>query len=185
MNDPTLIGPCADYEHDLVELHDGDLPLERASVVRLHVAQCPRCSAWVQAFASIDARLAAELPRPELASDFEARLQERLAALSRPAARGDQLGTLDLEREHDALLEALRRGARRSALLGAIGWATAMACIFIAARDLFREASGVLATVPGGTESWMVFSVVGVAVAVAGLAWSAVRDRLPLPGLAR
>jgi len=43
----------------------------------------------------------------------------------------------------------------------------------------------VLATVPGGTEPWMVFGVVGVAVAIAGLAWSAVRGGLPLPSLAR
>ena len=32
MNDPTLIGPCADYEHELVELHDGGLPPERAAL---------------------------------------------------------------------------------------------------------------------------------------------------------
>lgn len=185
MNDPTLIGRCADYEHDLVELHEGALPPERASVVRLHVAHCARCRDWAQAFASLDAGLAAALPRLELSADFEARLQDRLAALSRPAARGDQLGARDLEREHDALLAALRRGARRKALLGAIGSAAVAACVFIAARDLLRELSGVLATVPGGTEPWMVFSVVGVAVAVAGLAWSGVRGGLPLPGLAR
>jgi len=185
MNDPTLIGPCADYEHDLVELHDGALPLERASVVRLHVAQCARCRNWARAFASLDAGLAVALPRVELSTDFEARLQDRLTALSRPAARSDQTGTLELEREHDALIATLRRGARRSAVLGAIGWATAMACVFVAARDLLGEMSGVLATVPGGTEPWMVFGVVGVAVAIAGLAWSAVRGGLPLPSLAR
>jgi len=183
MNDPTLIGPCADYEHDLVELHDGDLPPERASVVRLHVAQCARCRDWTQAFAALDARLAAELPRPVLTAHFEARLQDRLAALSRPAARGDLNGAL--EHEHDALLAALRRGARRNALLGAIGWATAMACAFLAARDLLPEMRGALASVPAGTEPWMVFGVVGVAVAIAGLAWSGVRGGLPLPGLVR
>jgi hypothetical protein len=184
MNDPTLIGPCADYEHELVELHDGALPLERASAVRLHVAQCARCRDWARAFASLDAGLAAALPRAELPADFETRLQDRLAALSRPTARGDQIGTLELEREHVALLATLRRGARRSAVLGAIGWATTMACVFVAARDLLREMSGVLAAVPGGTEPWMVFGVVGVAVAVAGLAWSGVRGGLPLPSLA-
>jgi len=185
MNDPTLIGPCADYEHDLVELHDGALPPERAGIVRLHVTQCARCRDWAQAFASLDTGLAAAMPRVGLSADFEARLQERLAAPSRPTARGDRLGRLELEREHDALLAALRRGARRNALLGAIGSATAAACVFVAARDLLRETSGLLATVPGSTEPWMMFSVVGVAVAIAGLAWSAVRGALPLPGLAR
>jgi len=180
MNDPTLIGACADYEHDLVELHDGALPPERASVVRLHVAQCVRCRDWAQAFAELDTRLAAELPRPELSADFDARLRERLAALSRPAARPDLRGAL--EHEHDAMITALRRGARRKALLGGIGWATAMTCAFLAARDLLPEMSGVLATVPGGTEPWMMFGAVGVAVAIAGLAWSGVRGGLPLPG---
>jgi hypothetical protein len=42
--------------------------------------------------------------------------------------------------------------------------------------------SGVLATVPGGTEPWLMFGVVGVAFAIAGLAWSAARNGLPLPG---
>jgi hypothetical protein len=80
------------------------------------------------------------------------------------------------------MITALRRGARRRALLGGIGWATAMTCAFLAARDLLPEMSGVLATVPGGTEPWMMFGAVGVAVAIAGLAWSGVRGGLPLPG---
>ena len=183
MNDPTLIGPCADYEHDLVELHDGALPPERASVVRLHVAQCARCRDWSQAFATLDARLATDLPRPRLSADFDARLRERLAALSRPATRPDLRGTL--EHEHDALLAALRRSARRNALLGAIGSATVAACVFIAARDLLREMGGTLTTVLGGTEPWLVFGLAGIAVAIGGLAWSAMRNGLPLPGLAR
>jgi hypothetical protein len=183
MNDPTLIGPCADYEHDLVELHDGALAPERAHAVHLHVEHCARCRDWVQAFAAVDAQLAADLPQPRLSADFDAHLHERLAALTGPGVRSDQ--RITLECEHDALLEALRRGARRNALLGAIGWATAMACAFLLARDLFRETSGVLATVTGSAEPWMVFSVVGVAVAIAGLAWSGVRGGLPLPGFAR
>jgi hypothetical protein len=183
MNDPTLIGPCADYEHDLVELHDGALPPERARVVHLHVEHCARCRDWVQAFATLDARLAADLPQPQLSADFDVRLHERLAALAAPVVRGDLRNAA--EREHDSLVDSLRRGARRSALLGAIGWATTMVCAILIARDLFRETSGVLATVTGGAEPWMVFSVVGVAVAMAGLAWSGVRGGLPLPGLAR
>ena len=183
MNDPTLIGPCADYEHDLVELHDGALPPERARAVRMHAEHCARCRDWAQAFAALDARLAADLPQPRLSADFDARLQERLAALTRPEVRGDLRSAA--EREHDSLVDSLRRGARRSALLGAIGWGTAMACAFLMARDLLRETSGVLATVTGSAEPWMVFSVVGVAVAIAGLAWSTVRAGMPLPGLAR
>jgi anti-sigma factor RsiW len=180
MNDPTLIGPCADYEHDLVDLHDGALAPERASSVRLHVEHCARCRAWAQDFAALDARLAADLPRPELDANFDTHLRERLAALSKPTVRGDLRTAIEVE--HDSLVDTLRRGARRNAVLGAVGWATAMACVFIAARDLLREMNGVLATVPGGTEPWMVFGAVGVAAAIAGLAWSAARNGLPLPG---
>ena len=183
MNDPTLIGPCADYEHDLVELHDGALPPERARAVHLHVAHCSRCRDWARAFAALDARLAADLPQPQLSEGFDARLHERLAELTRPVVRGDLRSAA--EREHDALLATLRRGARRNALLGAIGSAAAAACVFLMVRELLRATSGVLATVPGGTEPWMMFSLVGVAFAIAGLAWSAVRGALPLPGLAR
>jgi hypothetical protein len=183
MNDPTLIGPCADYEHDLVELHDGALPAERARAVRLHVDHCARCREWSRTFAALDVQLAAEFPQPRLSAEFDARLQERLTALTRPVMRGDLRDAV--EREHDSLIDSLRRGARRNAVLGAIGWTTAMACAFLMARDLFRETSGVLAAVPGGTEPWVVFGVVGVAVAIAGLAWSGLRGGLPLPGLAR
>ncbi len=83
------------------------------------------------------------------------------------------------------MIESLRRAARRNALAGAIGTAAAVACALVIARDLLRESAGMLATVPGGTEPWMVFGAVGIAIAVAGLAWSGVRGGLPLPGLAR
>jgi anti-sigma factor RsiW len=183
MNDPTLIGPCADYEHELVELHDSGLPPERVRVVRLHIEQCARCRAWAQEFAALDARLAAELPRPALAADFDARLQARLAALSKPILRGD-LRTA-IESEHDALVDTLRRGARRRALLGAIGAAAATACLLIVARHLLAVNAGALASVAAGLEHWMTFGAAGIAVAIAGLAWSAARNGSLIPGLAR
>ena len=49
MIDTTLIGPCTDYEHDLVDLHDGALAPEQARIVRLHVEHCARCRAWWRA----------------------------------------------------------------------------------------------------------------------------------------
>lgn len=183
MNDPTLIGPCAEYEHDLVELHDGDLPPERVRVLRLHVEQCARCRAWAQEFAALDARLAADLPRPELAANFDARLQERLTALSKPVMRGD-LRTA-IESEHDALVDTLRRGARRRGLLGAIGTAAATGCVLVVARNLLADNAGALASVSVGLDHWLTFGAAGIAVAIAGLGWSAARNGLPLPGLAR
>jgi len=63
MNDPTLIGPCADYEHDLVDLHDGTLPPARAGIVHDHLGHCARCQSWLTEFTALDVRLAGELPR--------------------------------------------------------------------------------------------------------------------------
>jgi anti-sigma factor RsiW len=180
MNDPTLIGPCADYEHDLLDLLDDVLAPERARSVRQHVEQCARCRDWSRAFAALDARLAAVLPQPRLSADFDARLQERLAALTRPVARRDLLSAA--EREHDSLIEALRHAARRNAVAGAVGTAAAVACALVLARDLLRESAGILASVPGGNEPWLVFGLTGIVVAIAGLAWSAARNGLPLPG---
>jgi len=156
-----------------VELHDGTLPPERARAVHLHVDHCARCRDWVQAFAALDARLAADLPQPRLSANFDVRLHERLAALTRPVVRSDQSGIL--EREHDALLAALRRGARRNALLGAIGWAThdGVRAPHVAQPDPRSEWR------PGYRDGrHRVFDgvrVVGVAVAIAGGSLWAVR----------
>lgn len=185
MNDPTLVGPCADYEHDLVDLHDGVLAPERARIVRLHVANCTRCRDWAAEFAAIDGRLAATLPRVELSPDFGARLHARLAALPRPASTRTKGTALELEREHDSLLEALRRATRRRALLGATGSVAVTVGGLLAARDLLSHGPGLLASLPEGPERWAAFGMVGIVVAVAALAWTAVRNGLPLPGLAR
>jgi hypothetical protein len=183
MNDTTLIGPCADYEHDLVELHDGALGPERARVVRRHLENCARCRTWVADFAAVDAQLAASLPRPALSPGFEARLEARLAALTRQNGRGARREAAELE--HDSLLESLRRGVRLRATLGAIGWAGVTLCALAAARSVLVQNAGLLSSLPEGPERWVAFGAVGVAVAIGGLAWSAARNGLPVPGLAR
>jgi len=118
MNDPTLIGPCAEYEYEIVDLQDGGLPAGRARAVLAHLDGCPRCRAWAAELAALDTRLAATLPRPALSPDFDARLRERIDSLAVPARRGELRSRL--EREHDSMLDALRRGARRRAALEAI-----------------------------------------------------------------
>jgi anti-sigma factor RsiW len=180
MNDPTLIGPCAGYEHELVELHDGELPPERALPVRLHANQCARCRAWLEEFAALDARLAVELPAPALSPGFDARLRERLAALSAPQALGE-LRTR-LEREHDALVAALQRRARRRAVLGAIGSAAATIGILDAARGLLAQSAGLLPSLAQGPERWVALGAIGAAIAAAALVWSTARNGMPLAG---
>jgi len=181
MNNPILTGPCAGYEHDLVELNDGALAPERASRVRLHVEHCARCRAWAGEFAALDARLAAELPRPQLSPAFDAQLRHRLASLSRPAVRGDQRAAL--QREHDSLIDALQRGARRRAVLGAVGSAASTLCALVAARSLLAQNAVLLAWVPEGPERWILLGAIGVAVAIGGLAWSTARTGMPVLGL--
>jgi anti-sigma factor RsiW len=181
MNDPTLIGPCADYEHDLVELTDGALSAERAGTVRAHLAQCARCQAWVDGFAALDARLAAALPEPTLSPQFDARLRERIATLSRPATRGDLRARL--EREHDALVGTLQQAARRRAVLGAAGSVAASLCMLAAMRDVLAQHAAQLQAVAGG--AWLVPGALGALVVVGALAWSAREYMLPSLGFGR
>ena len=60
------LGPCPDYEFDLVELQEGSLEPGRAGAVQHHMAQCSRCRAYAQALGALDAALADALPRPAL-----------------------------------------------------------------------------------------------------------------------
>jgi len=174
MNDPTLIGPCAEYEHEIVELQEGALPPGRAEAVRSHLGHCSRCSDWAMAFAALDARLMVELPVPALSPGFDARLRERIAALGAPAARAE-LRTR-LEHEHDSVVESLRRAARRRAVLGALGSAALALGLVTAGHDLIAQASGWLHVLESGPEGWVAFGGLGAAIAVAALAWSAAKS---------
>lgn len=179
MNEMSLTGPCADYEHDLVELQEGSLGPERARVIRLHVESCARCRAWQAEFAAFDAGLAAALPSPALSADFERRLQARIAALAQPVNRSDLRARAD--REHERLVEALRRGARRHALLDGIGSAAIAICVLAVARGLLEQTDS-LQLLFEGPQRMVIFGGIGTAVALAALAWTAVRNRLPLAG---
>lgn len=179
MNEMTLPVPCADYEYDLVELVDGALAPERARAVRVHLAACPRCRAWQQEFATLDARLAATLPRPTLSDSFDQRLQERLASLSRRAPATDSKAVAD--RDYSRIMEAIRRGARRHAVLDALASVAVMACLLIAAGRWLAPLGGAMSALEGPAR-WITLGVLGSAVAAAALAWSAHRGALPLAG---
>lgn len=179
MNEMSFTGPCADYEHDLVELLEGSLGPERARVIRLHVESCARCRAWQAEFAALDAGLAAALPRPAISPDFERRLQARLSALAQPANRSDLRARVD--REHERLVEALRRGARRHALLDGIGSAAVAICVLAVAHGLLEQADA-LQLLFAGPQRMVILGGIGTAVALAALAWTAIRSRLPLAG---
>jgi len=183
MNDPTLIGPCAEYEHDLVDLSDGALEPARERTVRQHLESCARCAAWQASFAAIDAQLSATLPRVELSADFEARLEQRLEALPQPVVNGNLRSRL--EQEHDSLIEALRRGARRQAVLGGAASVAAALCIVVAAQDLLARGAGLLPGLAHGPDQLVALGTVGSVIALAALAWSVGRLRRPRPGFGR
>lgn len=182
MNDTIPTGPCAEYEHDLVDLLEGSLGPERARMIRLHVASCPRCRAWQAEFAAFDDALGAAMPQPRLSAEFEHRLRERIAAIVQPARRSELRSAED--REYERTLEVLGRGVRRHVLLDAIGSVAATVGLAIAARGLFGS-TGALLDAFTGTQQLLVSGTLGVAVAAAALAWSAARGVLPLPGSRR
>jgi hypothetical protein len=111
------LGPCADYEFDLVELHEGSLESSRAAVVQHHMAHCARCRAYASALGALDTALAAALPRPALSPDFDARLREQIAALTQTPNRAAALAAA--QSEHERMLQRLGRGLSWRTLLNA------------------------------------------------------------------
>ena len=182
MNEIFLTGPCAEYEHDLVDLLDGSLSPERAHVIRWHADSCPRCRAWQAEFAAMDDRLADAMPRPALSADFERVLQERLATLLQPATRGDLRAAAD--REHERLIDAIRRDARRRGLLDGIGAAAVAASAVAAAGGLIGNV-GDLRRLLEGPQAWITLGSIGAVVALAALAWSVGRGAMSMPGWRR
>lgn len=112
------LGPCAEYEFDLVEHSEGSLAPEPAALLQQHLAHCARCRAYAAELAQLDATLAATLPRPELSPDFDARLAARIGELRRVPER-----TAALAKEGEEY-------QRRLISLGrALDWRTALTAI--------------------------------------------------------
>jgi hypothetical protein len=176
MNTPLHAGPCADYEHEIVELAEGSLAPEKARAVRLHVASCARCRTWQSAFADLDAGLGQALPRPALSAGFAARLQSRLAAATRSNGRADLRASA--EDEYRKTLEALRHGTWSSAIVGAMTVMGICTAGLLLVRGMAPEAGPLLAAYAGpGRDAAL--SALGAIVALGALAWSGWRGFLP------
>jgi anti-sigma factor RsiW len=176
MNETHPGAPCADYEHDVVELLDGELAPERARVVRLHLEACPRCRSWHASIASLDARLEAALPRPALSPDFDRRLRDRIAAATRRAPSGAARDAAD--REYRSLLDGLRRRAGRRALLDAIATAAVAGSLVAVAERWYAGLGAEWLMSLEGPARWMALGTIGTSIAVTALAWS-LRRYLP------
>ena len=182
MKDNNLPGPCAGYEIEIVELHEGALGPDEAVRARSHLEGCARCRAWQARYAALDAALARELPRPRLSADFGSMLRERLAGIANPATRRDLRSAA--EREHDWMLRDLRRAARRRAIIGGVAGATVAAAAVAVAYAIGPEAASLVGAFDAGN-GHVLFSALGAAAVIGSLAWSATRGVLPgvrLPG---
>ena len=177
MNATSLHGACADHEADIVDLHDGTLPAERAAELSRHLETCARCRDWAAELAAMDADLGAALPRPSLSPDFGGRLAARIAAESQPARRTDLRAAADSE--YERMLDALRRGTRGRAISG-ITASLGIALGIIAAVGGLLPAV-VVQTLPQfvTVAPLAAYLALGGVVAVAALAWSATRGLLP------
>jgi hypothetical protein len=176
MNEPNPLPPCAEFEHELVELDEGSLTPERARTVRAHAESCARCRDWAAAFARLDSGLEAAMPRPSLSPDFEARLKERLAAETHRTPRSELRTSADTE--YRRMMEALRSRARRNALLaGAAAVAAAIGALVVvpAVWPVAGASLAALDPVRLATAS----AAVGAAIALAALGWSALQGALP------
>jgi anti-sigma factor RsiW len=176
MNDLTQLPPCAEFEYELAELDEGSLAPERARAVRAHLESCPRCRAWAAAFARLDAGLAAAMPQPTLSADFDARLAQRIAAERRRAPVGDLRRSA--ETEYRRMLEALRSGARRNALLAGAAVAVVALGGLVVLPAVWPAAGEALASIDPARRG-AVFGAFGAAIALAGLGWSALKGALP------
>ena len=117
-------GPCDDYEVEIAELLDGELPPERARIVSLHLTSCVRCRTWRDRYATVDRQLAEALVAPALSADFASRLQQRLDAETRANGKRREA----IEREYSNELERLRRGWKIPAVLNGIAAAAVAGC---------------------------------------------------------
>ena len=176
MNDRTLPGPCAGYEFEIVELHEGSLGPIDAARVRAHLEACPRCREWQARHASLDAALARALPRPALDADFGAMLSKRLEGLADSRTRHDLRAAA--EREHDWAVRALRRRARQRAIAAACAGAT-IATAIIALVEAFGPKAAMLLQSSGTLGLNGLLGALGAAAVVGSLAWSATRGVLP------
>ena len=161
------LGPCADYEFDLVELQEGSLEPGRAGVVRQHMAHCARCRAYASALGALDAALAGALPRPALSPDFDARLRERIAELTQVPNRTAALAAA--EREHAWMLQNLGRGLSWRTVLNAAALGSVVGGVIV---GLDSVAPGLLQSfglVAPGMSATLTFSIaLGAVFAVCG-----------------
>ena len=177
MNDENL-PPCADFEHEIVELEEGLLTGEAARAVRAHLDGCPRCRVWRSSWSAMDAALATALPPASPSPGFTEALMARIANESRRAPAAAMRGAA--EQEYEAASRALQASFRRHSLLLLFVAVIALAGAALAAPWLAGQAGELLRSL-GPTQRTLAGSGSVLAVVCGTLAWAASRGVLPLP----
>jgi anti-sigma factor RsiW len=131
------LGPCAEYEFDLFEQSEGTLEPEPAARLQQHLAHCARCRAYAAELVQLDTTLAAALPRPELSSDFDARLAARIGEHRRVPERSAALA-IESE-EYQRRLTSLGRALDWRTALSAIAAGSAMGGVIHALMSVSSE----------------------------------------------
>jgi len=182
MNAPSTDAACEQYEHEIADLVDGLLAATEAHRARAHLSTCPGCRAWQAQYATVNARLGAALPKPELPAGFDAALHARLQGLK--SANGRDARRAAANAEHDALLLNLRKYTRRNAVLGALGGAMAAGCAIVALQRLVQQETAVQAVLQG-TARLVVLGAIGATIAVAVIGWTLSRSAMVTPRFLR
>lgn len=165
------LGPCADYEFDLVEQSEGAVAPELAARLQQHLAHCARCRAYAAGLVELDTALAAVLPQPELSPRFDEQLAARIAGLQRSPDRTRALAAA--EREHEQLLRALGRGVGWRTWLNAAALGSVAGGVVLALDSFAPQLLQAYGLVPAGFSASTTFAaVLGVAAVACGLTLS-------------
>ena len=177
MNEQHL-PPCADFEHEIVELEEGLLTGDAALAVRAHLDGCPRCRGWLASWTSMEAALAAALLPESPSPGFTEALMARIATESRRVPVAARRGAA--EQEYEAASRALQSAFRRNAVALLVLATVAIAAALLAGPWLAWQAGILLDAF--GPEQRAYAQLGGVAAVVfATLGWAASRGALPLP----
>ena len=161
------LGPCEDYEFDLVEWIDGALPAERAHVVRRHLDSCARCRAFERQMRAIDASLDAALPRVRLSAGFDERLQARIAKVAR--ARSPEGARFRAEQDYRGAMAELRRGLAWRTALNALATASVVGSVAVGVMTALPQVSHALGLGLSLGQTWS-FGIGALAVAAGAIA---------------
>jgi anti-sigma factor RsiW len=161
------LGPCPDYEFDLVELQDGSLEPGRTGAVQQHLAQCSRCRAYALAVGELESALAGAMPRPALSPDFDARLRERIAELTQVPDRTAALAAA--EREYASMQRNLGRGLGWRTVLNAAALGSVVGGVVVGFDSVAPELLQSFGLVGPGMSATLTFSIaLGAVFALCG-----------------